>query len=163
VRPVRFARGVDEQLEAVDLVRDRAERASAQMSMPTAATPGWRASDARAARSSAMDCRTGRSEVSKVKLTRPSRLPSSHTHPIPPAPPPPPTRRSWGLQDQRQALQFIQKVGASFGGNVNAVTIFGESAGAGSVSNHLLSPKSWGLFHRAIAESGPVADWTAQP
>ena len=59
-------------------------------------------------------------------------------------------------------LQWIQRNGAAFGGDIHRVTIFGESAGAGSVSNHLVSPRSQGLFHRAIAESGPFAQWTAQ-
>ena len=34
------------------------------------------------------------------------------------------------------------------------MTIFGESAGGMSVSLHLISPKSQGLFHRAIVQSG---------
>jgi carboxylesterase type B len=66
------------------------------------------------------------------------------------------------VQDQRMAMQWLQKNAAAFGGDPTRVTIFGESAGAGSVSNHLLSPRSKGLFHRAIAESGPIAQWTAQ-
>lgn len=70
---------------------------------------------------------------------------------------------NYGFQDQRQALKFVKEVIPGFGGNPNLITIFGESAGAGSVTNHLLSPRSWGLFQRAIMESGPVADWTAQP
>ena len=32
------------------------------------------------------------------------------------------------------------------------VTIMGESAGAGSVGLHMLSPLSEGLFHQAIME-----------
>ena len=40
--------------------------------------------------------------------------------------------------------------------------IFGESAGSGSVSNHLVMPRSAGLFHAAIMESGPpTANWVA--
>ena len=69
---------------------------------------------------------------------------------------------NYGLQDQRFAMGWVQRNGAAFGGDVSRVTIFGESAGAGSVSNHLLQPKAWPYFHRAIAESGPVAAWTAQ-
>jgi carboxylesterase type B len=39
---------------------------------------------------------------------------------------------------------------AAFGGDPGKVTIAGQSAGAHSVSLHLVSPGSNGLFHRAI-------------
>ena len=51
-------------------------------------------------------------------------------------------------------LKWVQANIASFGGDPNRVTIFGESAGGMSVSLHLISPKSQGLFHRAIVQSG---------
>jgi carboxylesterase type B len=41
--------------------------------------------------------------------------------------------------------------------------IFGESAGAGSMTNHLSMPKSAGLFSSVTLESGAFATWTAQP
>lgn len=61
-------------------------------------------------------------------------------------------------------MKFLQEVATDFGGNPNLITIYGESAGSGSVSNHLVNPRSWGLFHRAIAQSGAMAsEWVAQP
>ena len=43
-----------------------------------------------------------------------------------------------------------------------AVTIFGESAGASLVETHLVAPKSDGLFHRGIMQSGPFDNYTVQ-
>lgn len=59
-----------------------------------------------------------------------------------------------GLLDQRLAMQWVQKNIAAFGGDAANVTIFGESAGAGSVCMHVASPGSRGLFHRAVSQSG---------
>ncbi|XP_059118572.1 acylcarnitine hydrolase-like isoform X1 [Peromyscus eremicus] len=63
-------------------------------------------------------------------------------------------RGNWGYLDQVAALHWVQKNIAHFGGNPDQVTIFGESAGGTSVSSHVVSPMSQGLFHRAIMESG---------
>ncbi|XP_053455875.1 cholinesterase isoform X1 [Nycticebus coucang] len=69
-----------------------------------------------------------------------------------------------GLFDQQMALHWVQKNIAAFGGNPKSVTIFGESAGAASVSFHLLSPKSHPLFTRAILQSGSCnAAWAVTP
>ncbi|XP_034943568.1 acetylcholinesterase-like [Chelonus insularis] len=65
-----------------------------------------------------------------------------------------------GLFDQMMALQWIRDNIAAFGGNPDNVTLFGESAGAVSVSMHLLSPLSRHLFNQAIMQSGsPTAPW----
>ncbi|XP_015789089.2 acetylcholinesterase-like [Tetranychus urticae] len=61
-----------------------------------------------------------------------------------------------GFQDQLFALKWVHENIHMFGGDPNSVTIFGESAGSVSISAHLLSPPSKGLFKRAILESGTV-------
>ena len=65
-----------------------------------------------------------------------------------------------GLFDQAMALQWIHSNIAFFGGNPNNITLFGESAGAASVSMHLLSPLSRNFFSQAIMQSGSAtAPW----
>lgn len=59
-----------------------------------------------------------------------------------------------GLVDQHVALQWIFNNIAAFGGDKHRVTLFGESAGAVSVSMHLVSPLSRKLFQYAIMMSG---------
>ncbi|XP_064211307.1 juvenile hormone esterase-like isoform X2 [Tribolium castaneum] len=59
-----------------------------------------------------------------------------------------------GIKDQVRALEWVQENIAGFGGDPGNVTIFGESSGADSVSLLLLSPRTKGLFHRVILQSG---------
>ncbi|MFN2537907.1 MAG: carboxylesterase/lipase family protein [Mycobacteriales bacterium] len=65
-----------------------------------------------------------------------------------------------GQLDQVLALEWVRDNIGAFGGDPDCVTIFGESAGAGSVI-HLMASCS-GLFHRAIAQS-PGAGQTLPP
>lgn len=61
-----------------------------------------------------------------------------------------------GILDQQMAMRWVQQNIANFGGNPKNVTIFGESAGGGSVSIHLVAKGSEGLFQHAIAMSGAL-------
>ncbi len=64
-----------------------------------------------------------------------------------------------GIQDQIAALEWVRDNIAGFGGDPDNVTIFGESAGGGSVGTLLGAPAAKDLFHKAIPQSG-AAHWS---
>ena len=69
---------------------------------------------------------------------------------------------NYGILDQIQSLKWIKNNIAQFGGDPDNVTIFGQSAGAGSVKTLCESPLARGLFHKAVIMSGGGINVPAQ-
>ncbi|RUS76929.1 hypothetical protein EGW08_015302, partial [Elysia chlorotica] len=61
-----------------------------------------------------------------------------------------------GLRDQVLALQWVKNNIHRFGGDADDVTIFGESAGSGSVAALSVTSATRGLFNKAIMQSGTI-------
>jgi carboxylesterase type B len=60
-----------------------------------------------------------------------------------------------GLWDQRAVQEWIHKYANLFGGNADEISLWGESAGAGSIMHHLTAfgGKKPALFKRAMIQS----------
>jgi para-nitrobenzyl esterase len=63
---------------------------------------------------------------------------------------------NFGTLDMISALRWVQRNIAAFDGDVNNVTIFGESAGGSAVVSLMSSPDATGLFHKAWAMSPSI-------
>jgi para-nitrobenzyl esterase len=67
-----------------------------------------------------------------------------------------------GLLDQIAVLRWVRDNVGAFGGDAGNVTIFGESAGGGSVMALLCAPAAEGLFHKAIAQSASFGQFRSR-
>jgi para-nitrobenzyl esterase len=65
---------------------------------------------------------------------------------------------NWGFLDQVEALKWVQRNVAAFGGDPANVTLVGQSAGSMSINNLQASPLAKGLFHRVYGMSGATVE-----
>ncbi|XP_063224171.1 esterase FE4-like [Bacillus rossius redtenbacheri] len=71
---------------------------------------------------------------------------------------------NYGLKDQLLALRWVRRNVAAFGGDPGRVTLLGAQAGAASAHLHMLSPRSQGLLHGAVSQSGTaLLPWALVP
>ncbi|MEO7586959.1 MAG: carboxylesterase family protein, partial [Arachnia sp.] len=61
-----------------------------------------------------------------------------------------------GLLDQVEALRWVRRNIAAFGGDPDTITAFGQSAGADAVAHLMIADGAAGLFRRAILQSPPL-------
>lgn len=64
------------------------------------------------------------------------------------------TSGNYGTYDQIMALRWVHDNIAQFGGDPDNITVMGQSAGAASVKNLVISPMSRRLIRRCIIQSG---------
>lgn len=61
-----------------------------------------------------------------------------------------------GLLDQLCALEWVRRNIGAFGGDPDAVTLFGQSAGGDAIAHLMATPEAPRLFRRAIMQSPPL-------
>jgi para-nitrobenzyl esterase len=70
---------------------------------------------------------------------------------------------NYGTLDMISALRWVNRNIAAFDGDVNNVTIFGESAGGSAVVSLMSSPEAKGLFHKVWAMSPSIGQLRTLP
>ena len=73
-----------------------------------------------------------------------------------------PSTGNAGLLDQITALEWVKAEIAAFGGDPENVTVAGQSAGARSIAMMLAMPRTRGLIHKAVLQSGPALSLTPE-
>lgn len=69
---------------------------------------------------------------------------------------------NYGLLDVHKSLEWVRRNIANFNGDPDNVTVWGVSAGASTITALMASPRSKGLFHKAILESpGAFRHWNS--
>ena len=63
---------------------------------------------------------------------------------------------NFGMLDQQAGIKWVKRNIKAFGGDPDNITIMGQSAGGGSVMNHLTAPSSIGLYQKAVVLSGMI-------
>ena len=68
-----------------------------------------------------------------------------------------------GMADIVEALRWVKRNIAAFGGDPENVTLIGQSGGGGKISTLLQTPAAAGLFHKAILMSGIFEGFEGEP
>jgi carboxylesterase type B len=63
------------------------------------------------------------------------------------------------VKDTINALQFLNQVLPSFGGDGSMITLAGQSSGAGMIRTLLATPSASSLFRSAILQSDPMVSF----
>lgn len=70
---------------------------------------------------------------------------------------------NFAMTDIEEALRWVKKTIAGYGGDPDRVTLMGESSGGTDVCRILVDPKAKGLFHQAVIQSDTCAFDSERP